>query len=191
MLRLDLSGSIRPDRKLVPAWVGKVKAAATGKRKRRSHDFPPGCDHSLLGRLEINREDDDQRPARAHAVRLCESSVQTAIGKAGVIRPVVFEPPAERRSVELLRYWNAGHGKLDVVDPLIMLGTLELLGCHDDRLLLSGSGKLQRHVGFGLDKSDGAGFGCKLGWCGAREHPDFPDQMSLIVVPGLDRQPGP
>jgi hypothetical protein len=73
--------------------------------------------HLRLHAGNIGRIDHDQGPAGRYRIVLLEAPRQPAVFKAGVLRAVVGESPAENAGIESLRLGEISGRKLDVVYP--------------------------------------------------------------------------
>src|SRR5229473_1698707 len=113
---------VRPDGEFVAARVAEVEAAAAGEGERLPHDAAPRLLHIRFELLQVAAVDDDQRPSRPRRLAAREAPRESAVLKARVIGPVVFEPPAEHCGIELFRTGDVGRGEFHVVNLAIAIG---------------------------------------------------------------------
>ena len=102
-------------------WIGEVKSTSAGKAEDRPHDGSSGLSDPPFHGFEIDGVNDNQRPTSDPGCGL-KTSAQPAVGKAGIVRPIVLEAPAECLALESLDIRYAGDRELDVIDPAIVLG---------------------------------------------------------------------
>src|SRR5580704_14789424 len=123
----NLPRLLAPHRQFISVGIGEMEASASGKAEGLAHDFSAGCRDFGIGFFQGSGIDHDQRAAGLDGIGTgtlrpsVESSGQTAVVKAGVIRPVILKVPAKDLAIETLSRCDVGGGKLDVVDPSIML----------------------------------------------------------------------
>jgi hypothetical protein len=121
---ISLADRIRPHRQLMPAGIAKVKPAPAGKVEGRLRDRSSACLYGRGDGLQIGGIDDHQGPARRRCCATPEAAAQPAIDETRVIGAVVGKGPPEDRLVEPPRYRDISDGKLDVVDPAIVLASI-------------------------------------------------------------------
>src|SRR6266700_1845080 len=98
-----------------------MEAAATGERVGLSDDLPARLLDLRLDVFQTGGVDDHERIGGPDGRVLGEATAQAAILKAGVVRSVVLELPAEDLLIELLGPADIGRAELDVVDLPVMI----------------------------------------------------------------------
>src|SRR6266540_1471003 len=117
--------TVGPDRELVAARIGEVKAPATWKAEDGLHDLAAGRPHALLGSSEIHGEDHHQDRAPPRRLGLVKPTRQPTVFEARVIRAVVREFPSEDVRVKAFRGRDVRGGHFDVIDAAILLGVMK------------------------------------------------------------------
>src|ERR1017187_2348263 len=102
---------------LVSTRIGEMEAPPAGKRKDLLDDCAIRRAHLRFHAGEIGRIDYNQWPSGRSRALPPEPAREPAVFKAGIVRAVVGEFPAEDTGIESLRFGDIGGRELDVVYP--------------------------------------------------------------------------
>src|SRR3989442_534370 len=112
---------IRPHGQLVPARIAEMEPAAAGERVSVSDDLPARLRDLGFDVFQPGGVDHHERIGGPDGRVLREAAAQAAILKAGIVRSVILERPAEDLLIELLGPADIGCAELDIIDlPVVV-----------------------------------------------------------------------